>query len=198
MIDISTTIDPKTEQVSADSLLPGPITITVTRVVASGSADQPISIYFEGDDNKPYKPCKSCRRILFQLWGKDGASYVGKRMKLFRDPAVKFGGEAVGGVRIAAMSDIGDKPVTLMLTVTRGSRKPYVVEPLRDEPKPARAQKSLPDRIAAFRTALASATTEQAVKDLVAKAGGLFEAVDPDLRDRLGLEVEGKISEVSG
>jgi hypothetical protein len=50
-------------------------------------------------------------------------------MTLFRDEAVVFGGAAVGGIRISHMSELA-RPVTLSLTASKASRKPYVVQPL--------------------------------------------------------------------
>lgn len=134
MADLSQTIVPKSDQLNADDLIAGPKTITITRVsAAASSADQPVAISYEGDDGKPYKPCKSMRRVLVHLWGRDGAAYAGRRMTLYRDPAVRFGGIEVGGIRISHMSHI-DGPKTLALTATRGSRKPYSVQPLEAAP----------------------------------------------------------------
>ena len=50
-------------------------------------------------------------------------------MTLYRDPAVKFGGLEVGGIRISHMSDIA-KPITMALTATRANRKPFTVQPM--------------------------------------------------------------------
>lgn len=139
MTDLSKTITPKSDQLNADDLTTEPRTIRVTKVSANpGSSEQPISIYFEGDDNKPWKPCKSMRRVLVQVWGRDGAEYVGRRMTLFRDPSVQWGGVAVGGIRISHMSDI-DQPMALMLTASRASRKPYTVDPLGPDSVPVSA-----------------------------------------------------------
>ncbi|AWJ93261.1 hypothetical protein Sp245p_26405 (plasmid) [Azospirillum baldaniorum] len=129
MIDIRKTIAPKSDQMNADDLIGGPRTIRVTRVSLLAAADQPIAINFEGDDGKPYKPCKSMRRVLVSLWGPDGAAYAGRSMTLYRDETVAFGGQQVGGIRISHMSHI-DGPRKLALTATRGSRKPFVVQPL--------------------------------------------------------------------
>jgi hypothetical protein len=52
-------------------------------------------------------------------------------MTLYRDPAVKFGGMDVGGIRVSHLSHI-DKPLSVALTVSRGKRAPYVVQPLAD------------------------------------------------------------------
>ena len=130
MVDLAHTIAPKSDQLNADDLIGGPRTITVTRVTACpDSAEQPIAVYFEGDGGKPFKPCKSMRRVLVQVWGRDGAAYTGRSMRIYRDPKVQFGGVAVGGIRISHMSHI-DADVTMALTATRASRKPYTVKPL--------------------------------------------------------------------
>lgn len=140
MADLSTTVEPKSDQMNADDLITGPRTIRITKVSSCpGSAEQPIAIYFEGDNGKPFKPCKTVRRVLIQLWGADGAQYVGRSMTLYRDPAVLFGGLAVGGIRISHLSNI-DRDVTLVLTASKASRKPFVVKPLVTEPpRPANA-----------------------------------------------------------
>lgn len=134
--DLSKTIAPKSDQLNADDLIGGSRTITVTAVSLCSEADQPIAINFEGDGGKPYKPCKSMRRVLVHVWGRDGAGYVGRSMTIFRDEGVKFGGMAVGGIRISHMSNL-DKEVTMALTATRASRKPYVVKPIAVAKKPA-------------------------------------------------------------
>jgi len=131
MTDLTTTIAPKSDQLNADDLIAGPRTITVTKVMLLGEADQPVAIHFENDQGKPFKPCKSMRRVLVQLWGGDGKAYAGRSMTLYRDPNVKFGGMAVGGIRISHMSHI-DRETTLALTETRASKKPYKVLPLRN------------------------------------------------------------------
>lgn len=129
MTDLSQTIAPKSDQLNADDLIGRTKTITITRISRSETPDQPISIFFEGDNGKPYKPCKSMRRVLVQVWGADGLSYVGKSMTLYRDDKVVFGGVAVGGIRISHMSHI-DEPKTMALTATKASRKPFTVKPL--------------------------------------------------------------------
>lgn len=129
MIDMTKTIKPKSNQLNADDLVGDTMTIKVTKVSILGEAEQPIGINFEGDNDKPYKPCKSMRRVMVNVWGKDGNAYVGRSMTLYRDDTVMFGGAAVGGIRISHMSHI-EKPVTMALTATRANRKPYTVKPL--------------------------------------------------------------------
>ena len=127
-MNLSATIIPKSDQLNADDLIAGPRTIRIS-AVESGSAEQPVSIRYEGDNGRPYKPSKSMRRVLVTLYGADGNAYVGKRITLFREASIKFGGDTVGGIRISHASDIKDQ-VEMLLTEKRGKRKPYVVEPL--------------------------------------------------------------------
>lgn len=132
-MDLGTTIEPKSDQLNADDLILGPMTIRINNVKGSSEPQQPISISFDGDHNKPYKPCKSMRRVLVSVWGRDGLSYIGKSMTLYRDDKVVFGGVEVGGIRISHMSGIDDN-VTMALTASKTKRKPFTVKPLRNEP----------------------------------------------------------------
>lgn len=126
--ELRASVTPKSDQLNADDLIGQSRTITVTSIKA-GSADQPVVIHYQGDNGRPYKPCKSMRRVLIAAWGDNGADWVGRSMTLYQDPAVKFGGVAVGGIRISHLSDI-QKSTVFMLTTTRSKRSPYTVEPL--------------------------------------------------------------------
>ena len=135
MIDMATTIIPKSDQLNADDLIAGPRTIIITGVKANeGAADQPVSVFFDGDDGKPYKPCKSMRRVMVAVWGVDARQYIGRSMTLYCDPEVVFGGMKVGGIRISHMSDI-EGPKTMALTASKAKRKPFTVQPLAAQPK---------------------------------------------------------------
>jgi len=131
-VDISPTLTPRSDQLNADDLIAGPITITVT-AVKKGSREQPVEVHYEGGDGRPYKPSKSMRRVLAYIWSPQASEWTGRSLTLYRDDSIKFGGEAVGGIRISHASHI-DAPKKLALTVTRGKRVPYEVQPL---PSPA-------------------------------------------------------------
>lgn len=128
-MDISDTLAPNSDQLDAVDLLSGARTFTITKVT-KGNAEQPVNIHLAEFD-RPWRPGKSMRRVLVACWGADASTYVGRRVTLFCDPDVKFGGEAVGGTRISALSHI-DKPKTIPLLVTRGKSAPYRVQPLVD------------------------------------------------------------------
>lgn len=123
-------IIPKSDQLNSDDLIAGPITIKVTGVTIRGGQEQPVAISYEGDNGKPYKSCKSMNRVLVTCWGADAKQYVGRSMTLYREPTVKWGGMEVGGIRISHLSDIPES-ITMALTATKGSRKPFTVRPLK-------------------------------------------------------------------
>jgi len=136
-VDISGTIAPKSSQLNADDLLSGPRTIRIVRVTANeGNGEQPVAVHFEGDDGRPYMPCKSMRRIMVAAWGADASQYIGRLMALYRDPSVTWGGMEVGGIRISALSHI-EREMVMALTATKKARKPYRVLPLKVEPPAA-------------------------------------------------------------
>ena len=134
-MDLSQTITPKSDQLNADDLMAGPLTVTITRV-HKGNSEQPVNVGLAEFPRRPFKPSKSMRRLLVAAWGKDSSVYEGRSLTLFRNPDVTFGGEKVGGIQISHMSHL-DKPLTLALTVRRGKRAQYTVEPLTAPASPA-------------------------------------------------------------
>lgn len=132
MTDMTSAIVPKSDQINADDLISGPRTIRIIGVAISPGADQPVSIKFDDSAGKVWRPCKSMSRVLVAAWGPDANTYVGRSVTLYRDPNVKWGGMAVGGIRISHMTHI-DKTLTLALTETKGKRAPFVVKPLAAE-----------------------------------------------------------------
>ena len=142
-MDMSKTVAPKSDQINADDMIGGPITITVTRVTGNeGNAEQPVNIWFAGDNGKPYRPCKSMRRVLLAVWGPDASIYEGRSMTLYRDPSVRFGGMEVGGIRISHMTDI-ERPVVLALTASKAKRAPYTVKPLAKPSAPTKESEAI-------------------------------------------------------
>lgn len=126
-------IVPKSDQLNSDDLIGRSLTIKVTKVsILAG--EQPVSIHYEGDAGKPYKPCKSMCRVLVDAWGADANQYVGRSMTLFRDEKVTWAGLAVGGIRISHLSHI-EKEKTMVLTATKQTRKPFTVKPLATAPQ---------------------------------------------------------------
>ena len=132
-MDMTSTIQPRSDQLNADDLLTGPMTVTIAEVT-QGNAEQPVNVNTVETPGRPYKPSKSMRRVMVAAWGKDATAYAGRRMTLYCNPKIKFGGQEVGGIEISHMSDI-DQDLKVSLTATRGKKKLHTVKPLA-EPVP--------------------------------------------------------------
>ncbi|MDA5482851.1 hypothetical protein PGS49_19695 [Yersinia intermedia] len=155
-MDLSRTIIPKSDQLNFEDVQSSSIT-AVIKSVRAGNSEQPVFIDLDGYDGRPYKPSKSMRRILIGGWGNDGHSWVGKALTLIGDSTVKFGGVAVGGIKVSAMSDI-NSDFSLMLTTSRGKRSEHRVKKL--EVKPVKVEDRTPDGLLAeFTKAASSAKT---------------------------------------
>lgn len=133
-MNLLSTIIPKSDQLNSDDLIGGPRTVKITSVkICAGQ--QPVAISFEGDENRPYKPSKGMRRVMVAMWGGEGGVYVGRRLTLFRNPEVPYGGQNVGGIEISHASHIA-APFEIAISVSRGKRKLVRVEPLVAESVP--------------------------------------------------------------
>lgn len=133
-MDITKTVEPRSDQLNYDDVAARPITITITEVKA-GSAEQPVELHNTEYPGRPYKPGKSMRRVLVAAWGAEASAYVGRRITIYGDPSIRFGKDAVGGIRISHLSHLTE-PLTVALTVTRGKRAPFTVQPLTEQPDP--------------------------------------------------------------
>lgn len=175
-MDLTESIAPRSDQINAEDLLTGPRTVTITDV-QRGTTEQPVNIVTaEFGPGRPYKPSKTMRRVLVAAWGPDAAAYIGRRLLIYRDPEITFGKDKVGGIRISAMSDI-DSRLTLALTVTRGRRAPFTVDPLPPE-TPA-------TRIAALRAEWKNADEDRrlviaAEVERLSKSGAIDSAPESD------------------
>jgi len=136
--NLKDTIIPKSDQLNADQLLGAPMTIRISGV-RRGSDDQPVIISYEGDGGRPWKPCKSSRKVLIFAWGEDGNEWVGKMATLYNKADVKFGGVAVGGIRISHLSHI-PADIALSVNATKGRKEPVMVKRL-DASDPVQASR---------------------------------------------------------
>lgn len=138
MTPLQEALAPRSDQLNADDLIAGPRTLKITaaRIVEGDRGIKRITLNYEGDQGKPFKPCKTMGRAMVMVWGiTDEAQMVGKSITVFRDPDVDFGPDkGIGGIRISHMSHISG-PKTVKLTVSQGKRKPFVFQPLTAEVK---------------------------------------------------------------
>lgn len=148
MVDMAQFTEAKSDQLNSDDLLAGPRTITITKVTGQ-DGDQPISIYYEGDNGKPFKPCKTIRRVLLGVWGRYANEYVGRSMTIYRDDKVTFDGLEVGGIRISHMTNI-DTETIVVVNKSKGKKVGMKILPLvAQADKVADGVKALIDRIKA-------------------------------------------------
>lgn len=166
--DLRPTIVPKSDQLNAEQLLGGSMTVTVTDVKVSESGEQPVVVHYEGENGRPFKPCKTMRKVLIHAWGADGRNWIGRAMTLYNDPSVKFGGDDVGGIRISHMTDI-ERDVKVSLTSTRGKKAKYEIKRM----APSAARKTAPATLDQVIAGLNAANTPDELLAAAETAKGL-------------------------
>ena len=129
------TAEPRSDQWNADDFVGGPRTFTIAGV-KPGAAEQKYDVELVEGEGRVWRPPLTVLRLLIAAWGDDATVWVGRRVTLYRDPSIKFGRDAVGGIRVSHLSHI-DKPLTVALTETRGKRAAHTVQPLVEAAKPA-------------------------------------------------------------
>jgi hypothetical protein len=143
MSDFAKTTVAKSDQLNSEDLLGGPITVQITAVKVNLKEDQqPVSVSYKGDNNKPWKPSKTMRKVLMMKWGDDETLFVGRHLTLFRDPTITWAGQAVGGVSISHMSDM-QSDERFMLASSRGQKKALKIEHLKTKSAEEVAQDKL-------------------------------------------------------
>lgn len=165
--DIRPTIVPKSDQLNSEQLLSGPRVIVVSDVTGGSSKEQPLTVHYDGEEGRPYKPGLTMRKLLAHAWGHDATQWIGKSMELYCDPNVRFGGEVVGGIRISRMSDINTNGIRVSLTASKGKKALHEVELLQDSPELVRAL-----------AAIEAATNGETLKKAKALATSLKSAAD--------------------
>lgn len=126
MADIGFALEAKSDQLNALDIVSSPRVIKI-RDVKVQKGEQPVSVYFDGDNNKPWKPCKGMLRILAGAWGQDTSAWMGRSAELFYEPTVTYGGKEVGGIRVRSLSDIEPRGMNFSLAISRQKREPYSV-----------------------------------------------------------------------
>ncbi len=124
------TAEPRSDQWNADDFAGGPRTFTIAGV-KTGAAEQKYDIQLVEGEGRVWRPPLSMLRVLLNAWGDEAATWAGRSVTLYQDPNVRFGKETPGGIRISHLSHIG-KTMKIPLTVSRGKRAMYTVEPLPD------------------------------------------------------------------
>jgi len=120
------TIQSKSDQLNAVDLI-SPITVTVSQVTRVNDLSQPMVINYQGDNGKPYKPSLTMRRVILSIWGEDDTQWIGRGMVLYNEPTVMWAGKPSGGVQISHLSHMQNNVAKLMLPITRGKKKEFVI-----------------------------------------------------------------------
>lgn len=171
MLDLRETIDANSDQLNADDLIGISKILRVRLVKKVSGRDRPMWIYFHGDNDKPYKPNITMRKLLIYAFGEDGDTWIGRSIEVYCDPEVKFGPQKVGGIKISRVSHI-NKDIKALLQTTRGKRSEFVIGRLPFYPDADFTEKS-PQWIAAIK---AGKITVDQVIDKAAVTGILTEA----------------------
>ena len=117
----------KSDQLDNVDLLSGPRVFTITGA-SKGPNDQPLNITL-AEYPRPWRPGLTMRRVLAAMWGTEADNYTGRRIRLYRDPDVRFGNDKPGGTRISHASHL-DKRLTVSLPTSKGKFGAFTVEPL--------------------------------------------------------------------
>jgi hypothetical protein len=132
------TAEPRSDQWNASDFIGGPRTFTIAGVKV-GTAEQKYDIELVEGEGRAWRPPLTVLRQLIAGWGDEAAAWVGRRVTLCLDATVRFGKDAVGGIRIAAMSHLpNNERLSVTLPTSRGKVATFTVEPLVESPNAAR------------------------------------------------------------
>lgn len=110
----------KSDQIDADNLIGGIVMdVTIKAVQRGPSQEQPLQLALE-ETEKFYRPSKTYRRALIGCFGDDPANWIGKRLRIVRNPETMFGGVKVGGLEVSHASI--KEPMVFMLAAKRGKK----------------------------------------------------------------------------
>lgn len=153
MADIRAAIQPRSDQLNYESFLSGPAVLTIERTEDyRDEKGQPrVAIHMVEQPGKPFKANATNLRLLAIAWGDDDTDWPGRRVQLTADPTIVYGGKAVGGIVVTAVSHLPQR-FTAKLSVTRGKKREFPVEILpTEQPPPIPAFDTLADAHAYYR-----------------------------------------------
>ena len=116
----------KSDQIDADNLIGGiTMDVTIQAVQRGPSNEQPLQLVLKETD-KFYRPSKTFRRALIGCFGDEPSNWIGKRLRLVRNPDTMFGGVKVGGIEVSHASI--EAPVVFMLAAKRGKKSQVSID----------------------------------------------------------------------
>src|SRR5690554_8237334 len=117
MTDVTFALQAKSDQLNGVDIMGAEPVIRI-RDVKVKQGDQPVSVFFDGDHNRPWKPSKGMLRVLAGAWGRDSSQWIGKHAQIYFEPSVVYAGKPVGGIRIRALADIEPRGLQFALTIS--------------------------------------------------------------------------------
>ncbi len=139
----------KSDQIDADNLIGGiTMDVTIKAVQRGPSNEQPLQLVLEETD-KFYRPSKTYRRALIGCFGDEPANWIGKRLRLVRNPDTMFGGVKVGGVEVSHASI--EAPMVFMLQAKRGKKSAVSIDVIPPIQKPTPMPQEVKAKGAALR-----------------------------------------------
>ena len=139
----------KSDQIDADNLIGGiTMDVTIKAVQRGPSNEQPLQLVLEETD-KFYRPSKTYRRALIGCFGDEPAGWIGKRLRLVRNPDTMFGGVKVGGVEVSHASI--EAPMVFMLQAKRGKKSAVSIDVIPAPQKPTPMPQEVKAKGAALR-----------------------------------------------
>lgn len=180
--DISETILSKSDQLNADDLVGAPRRIKIIGT-SKGNAESPVIVHYEGETGRPFKPCKTVRRILAAAWGVDSSAWEGQEAILYNDPSVVYAGKEVGGIRVQALSGI-TKKIVISLSKTRGKKIEHVIQIIHAKEPRAWPSDAFNKTLSGWADAIKSGelTAEQAINKFLSK-GNITDEQKQQIRD---------------
>lgn len=146
MTDIAHTLIARSDQMNAVDIIGTERLLKIVSVDVKQSGEQPVTIHYEGENGRPWKPALTARRILASLWGSESAKWIGHTVAVHCDATVVYAGEEVGGIRPHAATGIETTQV-IKLKEKRGPKpKTFEIKPLRmdtSKPKPTAVEFSM-------------------------------------------------------
>ena len=177
MASVSQAMKAKSDQLNFIDIGETEIIITIESVTVNNT-DQPVSVFYNNCGNRPYKPSKGMIRVLAGAWGDDSDSWIGKSIKLFGDKSVKWAGQEVGGLRIAALSHIPKQGYTAFIQKNKATRTKQTIPLLIVEPVYYNEQQFTND-LPAMKEAISSGT--MTVEQVIARCNSIAQLTEAQI-----------------
>lgn len=142
----------KSDRLNYENFIMGAKEFTIAKLAKKTDQGKArLLIYFEGYESTPYWPSLGMIKCLSSPdgWGEVPFSdWIGRRMTLFGEPTVVYAGKEIGGIQISHISHIKAEYST-KITLRRGMRIDFTIEPLTTTAKTAPAAAYPADQFAA-------------------------------------------------